>query len=89
MAGGVLSLIFFVFTVMFTYSKVQVMLKKSDVKVISSVQENVFDHDYKFTAEKGLFVAAALVSFDGQKGLLEEPQYGELAFKNIGWGNEE
>jgi len=73
----------------FTYLKTLNIINKKDITILSTEIEGAYDYDYKFTADSGFFVAAALTAFDSGTEILEEPQYGELVIKHYGWSNNE
>ena len=51
-----------------------------------NTQQFAFTHDEKFTAEEGLFVAAAITEYDSNTEIIEESRYGELVIEHYGWG---
>lgn len=86
--GACCTILFLLISVVFTYSKILVLQKKSDVTIMSSVQDNAFDDSFKFSADQGMFIAAALTAYDGNTEIIEEAKYGELFFEHYGWGYE-
>ena len=85
--GACLTIVFVIITLLFTYSKTNVLLTNADVTVMGSSLENAFTPDFQFTAEHGLFVAAALTAYDSENEVIEEARYGELTIEMFGWGN--
>ena len=86
--GACLSALIFGITSVFLYSKIMVLYHSSDVTIMMSTQEDALTHDYKFTAEDGLFLAAALTEYDSNTEVIEDPRYGELVIEHYGWGND-
>ena len=84
--GMLLSFIFLATLSVFTYSKSLAWQEKQDVDVMGAIVENAFDYSDKFSAEEGLFIAAAITEYDSNTERLEEAKYGELVIKHLGWG---
>ena len=62
--GAFVSIVFILISAIFLYSKIMVMLHVSQVTIISNLVEGAYTQDYKFTADEGFFVAAALTEYD-------------------------
>ena len=73
---------------MFMYTKIMSLAMKHEVDIMSALEENRLDFDYKFTPQDGFFVAAALTEYDTEKNIIEEERYGELIIELYGWGYE-
>ena len=54
---------------------------------MGNLEVGALSSDDKFSAEKGLFVAAALTAYDSVEESIEEPRYGELVIEHYEWGN--
>ena len=87
--GAFLSIIVLLVSSFFLYSKAMVLYKVSDVTIMMRQLEGALTYNDKFTAENGLFLAAALTEYDSNTELLEEERYGELVISKYGWGNDE
>ena len=85
--GVLLSFIFLATLSVFTYSKSLAWQEKQDVDVMGAIVENAFDYSDKFSAEEGLFIAAAITEYDNNTEVLEEAKYGELIIKHFDWGH--
>ena len=85
--GALLSFIFLVILTVFIFSKFQAWKEKQDVDVMGATIEDAFHFTDKFSAEDGLFVAAALTGFNSDTEILEDPKYGKLKVIHFGWGN--
>ena len=56
---------------------------------MSALEESAISPDYKFGADDGFFVAAALTAYDSNEEITEEERYGELVIEHYGWGYDE
>ena len=70
----------------FLYSKAMVLRKKSDITIMRQIQEDAYTYNDTFTANEGLFIAAALSEYDSSTEFIERPEYGELIIQQYGWG---
>lgn len=87
--GAFLTVFVAVATLFFLSSKTLTILEKQDVDLMSAVIDNAIDFNFKFTAEQGFFISAALTRYNQNETVTEEPRYGELIFEHFGWGNED
>ena len=87
--GTCLTLLIAVTTSMFFYTKTVTIVEKQDVDIMSALLDNSIDNDFKFTANDGFFISAALTMYNSNTTLTEDPRYGELFFEHFGWGNDE
>lgn len=56
--------------------------------VTSTVTENFYDTSFQFEAsEWNFFMAFALTNYDSSEEVEEDRRYGQLVFKQSGWGN--
>lgn len=72
--------------IVFFYARMITVYNKSDVDIFSTLKERAIDQDFKFTAQHGLFVAAALTEFNSETENIEDAKYGELTIEQFGWG---
>ena len=86
--GSCLSILTFMTMATFMYTKILSLAMKHEVDIMSALEENRLDFDYKFTPQDGFFVAAALTEYDTEKNIIEEERYGELIIELYGWGYE-
>ena len=63
-----------------------VLYKGTDVTIMLNYAEGAFTQDDTFTAEDGLFIAAALTEYNQDTEIIEEKRYGELVIEQYGWG---
>ena len=73
-------------TIAYAYTKLDVLIYRKDVDVVSSVKNMHFDYSFVFEAKNGLNVAAAFTSYDSEREWILEPEYGELVFNSFTWG---
>ena len=86
--GAFLSLILLAVTLIFAYSKAMVLYKGTDITIMGNEAEGAYTFDDTFTADDGLFLAAALTKYDSDTEIIEEKRYGELIIEQYGWGND-
>lgn len=80
--GFTLTIFLSLIMLVFLYGKITVLALKKDVDVMSVTVENALDFEYKFDAEQGFFIAAALTEYDSNTEIIEEPEvYGKLVFE--------
>ena len=85
--GTFLTCLVAVTTFMFFYTKTITIVEKQDVDIMSALIDNNIDDDFRFTANEGFFISAALTRYNSNTTLTEDPRYGELIFEHFGWGN--
>ena len=56
----------------FLYSKAMVLYKETDVTIIGNYAEGVYTYEDTFTADDGLFLAAALTKYDTDTEIIED-----------------
>ena len=84
--GSFLTCLVAITTFMFFYTKTVTIVEKQDVDIMSALIDNNIDDDFRFTANNGFFISAALTRYNSNTTLTEEPRYGELAIEYFGWG---
>ena len=84
--GSCLTIIMFLVTLLFTYTKVVTLIEKNDVDIMSALMENSVEFTTPFRTSDGFFVAAALTEYDSNTEIVEEERYGELVIEHYGWG---
>ena len=84
--GACLTMILLVVTLIFLYSKAMVLYKGTDVTIMGNYAEGAYTYENTFTAEDGMFIAAALTEYDSNPDVIEEKRYGELVIEHYGWG---
>ena len=76
--GACLSIILLAVTLIFLYSKAMVLYKGTDVTIIGNYAEGAYTYENTFTANDGMFIAAALTEYDDTTEIIEDKKYGEL-----------
>ena len=86
--GSCLSFVLIAVTLIFLYSKAMVLYKGTDVTIMGNNAEGAYTYDNTFTADDGMFIAAALTEYDSNTDIIEDKKYGELVIQHYGWGYE-
>ena len=63
-----------------------VLREGNDVTIIGNITEDAFTYEDTFTADDGLFLAAALTEYNKETEIIEDRKYGELVIEHYGWG---
>ena len=84
--GSLCSLMIFTLTVLYAYQKMDVLIAKKDVDVLSATKQLVFNENDKFTYDNGFNVAVAFTSFNNNEEWELDPAYGTLVFNSFEWG---
>ena len=84
--GSLLSMILLAVTLIFLYSKAMVLYKGTDVTIMGNFAEGAYTYENTFTADDGLFIAAALTEYNDETDIIEDIKYGELVIEHYGWG---
>ena len=87
--GVCLTILMYAMASVFLYSKAMVLNKGSDITIMRQIQEDAYTYEQTFTAEQGLYIAAALSEYDSETEIIERPEYGELVIEQYGWGYSE
>ena len=53
-----------------------VLKNASDITILQQVRDSEFTFDDQFTADDGLFLAAAFTAYDSETEIIERPEYG-------------
>ena len=84
--GSILSLMILAVTLSYAYQKMDVLIQKKDVDVLSATKELVYSDQDKFTYQNGLNVAVAFTEFNNNREWELDPSYGTLVFNSYEWG---
>ena len=84
--GAILTIFQFMIVSMFSVTKFLTWLQLDDANIFQAVSRGGIDQTHTFSAEQGLFFAAAITEYDSNPEIIEEARYGELVFENKGWG---
>ena len=88
-AGLFFSVLLFIFVSFYAAQKVDILINKKDVDVLSVVNKNFYDSKYIFDYSKGFNVAVAFTASDNQSEYILDPTYGRLVFEKVSWGTDE
>ena len=84
--GSVCTLMIFLVTILYALQKMDVIISKKDVDILSTVKEGFFDDDYVFSHENGLGIAVAFTGYNNEREWSLDPSYGNLVFNSFSWG---
>ena len=88
--GSVCTCILVAFVAWYTYLKIEVLIHRKDVDVLSAINEYHYEEDHKFDyVSNGFNIAAAFTAYDTDTDWILDPRYGELTFKSYHWGPDE
>ena len=80
--GLCLSILVVLSMFLFLYPKLTAWMLRTEVDVFGSEIEFAIDYKEKFSAENGLFIAAALTEYNSDPEIIEDKEvYGELVLK--------
>ena len=65
-----------------------VLYKGTDITIMGNEAEGAYTMEETFSADDGLFFAAALTRYDADTEITEEKRYGELVMEHYGWGGD-
>ena len=85
-SGSICSLLLAFVVLLYTYLKIDVLINKKDITIMTAINNNFFTSDDVLSYENNLNVAAAFTAYDSETEIILEPEYGELVFKHFAWG---
>ena len=77
--GAICSIMLLLIVISYTYQKVDILINKKDVAILSSLYDSYFDSSDQFSSEQGFNLAVAL-----QKDL--DPSIARFIFRRYEWG---
>ena len=86
--GSICSIMIFCVTMLYTSQKLEILIKKKDVDILSATKGLVFDDNYIFDNKKGFNIAAAFSEFNSNTEWELDPKYGSLVFNSFSWGTD-
>ena len=84
--GTLCSLFLLIILINYTILKVDVLLQKKDVDILSTINLNFFTQDDVFDYEKGFNIAIGLTHYDSNQEPVDDDSYGEIVFNHYSWG---
>ena len=85
--GSILSLIILALTILYAWMKVDILLNKKDVNILSTINDQFYSANdiFNFT-EHGFNLAVAFTAYDSNPEPILDPTYGEIQFNKFRWG---
>ena len=84
--GACLTLLALVVTVLYSVQKIEILLNKKDVDVLSATKDIFYTDDDKFTYENGFNIAVAFTSYNDETEWELPAEYGRLVINSYSWG---
>ena len=84
--GSILSMLIGLITIMYSIQKMEVLMSKKDVDILSTIKESCFDESKIFDHEDRFNVAVAFTAYDNEREWILDPSYGSLIFYDYSWG---
>ena len=78
----------FCVSVLYASQKLEILINKKDVDILSATKGLVFTDDHIFDNSKGFNIAAAFTEFNSNKEWELLPKYGTLVFNAFEWGTD-
>ena len=73
-------------TLTYTIQKVDVLIEKKDVDVLSATKDLVFTPDDTISYQNGFNIAVAFTEFSNEQEWELPPEYGSLVINSFSWG---
>lgn len=83
--GAVCSLFILSLVVVFTYIKVETLIGRKDVDILSTIKDYHFSDMDRFGYENGLNIAVAFTDYSHNREWQLDPTYGKLVFNSYSW----
>ena len=87
--GSLCSIILATVMLAYMYQKMDVLIARKDVDVLSTINDQYYEDDFIFSYENGLNVAVSFTAYDGEQKWILDPTYGSLIFNSYTWGSRE
>ena len=88
-AGVFFTLLLWAILLGYTYQKTNILISRSNVDTLSSINVAFYDDEYVFDHAKGLFIAVAFTAWDTEPENILHPSIGEIVFIAEEWGEDE
>ena len=86
--GSLCTIIILCVTVLYTVMKLDVLMAKKDVDVLSAVKELVLTADDKFSYENGFNIAVAFTEYNTKREYELDKKYGGIVINSYSWGTD-
>lgn len=87
--GSLCSIILATVMLAYMYQKMDVLIARKDVDVLSTINDQFYSDDFIFSYENGLNIAVAFTAYDQEQEWILDPTYGSLIFNSYSWGPKE
>ena len=84
--GSICTLFLFMLICMYGYQKMDVLVAKKDVDMLSAVLDYYYDEDFTFNYNNGFNIAVAFTAYDDETEWILDDSYGEIVFNAFSWG---
>ena len=84
--GGICTFILMIVIVLYSYLKLDVLIGKKDVDILSTINDVSYTPDDVFNYKNGLAFSAGFTAYDSNQEPILEPEYGEIIFNHYTWG---
>ena len=85
--GSGCSIILLLVLLTYTFQKLDVLINKKDVDLLTVAAVNALNDDAIFDATNGFGVAVALTSYSATEPVFHDPTIGEVIFNHYKWGD--
>ena len=87
--GSICSLFLFMLICLYGYQKMDVLVAKKDVDMLSATLDYFYEEDFVFHYQNGFNVALAFTAYDDETEVILDDTYGEIVFNVVTWGDKE
>ena len=86
--GSIFPIMIFCVTMLYTSQKLEILINKKDVDILSAKKGLVFTDDHIFDNSKGFNIAAAFTEYNSNTEWELLPEYGSLVINSYQWGTD-
>ena len=86
--GAICSIMLFSLLGLYTLQKLQVLITKNDVNLLTMPTFNALTDKDEFDFSMGFNIAAAFINYDNNTEPIDDPTVGELVFNHFKWGQD-
>ena len=88
--GSLLTILVYILVIIYTYIKIDVLIQKKDVDIMSTTMIDKLGSYYIVDNEEtGLNLAISFTAYDSKSEPILDKSYGELVFNAYEWGTDE
>jgi len=85
--GTLCTLMLAIIVLAYAYQKMDVLMNRKSVDILSTVSELAFEETDLLTADHGLNFAIGFTAYNNEREWMLPPEYGELVFNSLSWGS--